>query len=59
MMPMTTITEASALHATDESEAARAHRAIFSDPDAVKATVVRDLDASRAAAQAPVFSSPY
>lgn len=58
MMPMTTTAEAPALHA-DESEAARAHRALFSDPDAVKATAVRDLDAARAAAQAPVFSSTY
>jgi hypothetical protein len=56
---MTTTIEAPAPHATDESEAARAHHAIFSDPDAVKATAVRDLETLRAAAQAPVFSSPY
>lgn len=56
-MPMTT-TDAPALH-TDEPEAARARRALFSEPDAVKTPAVSDLDAARAAAQAPVFSSTY
>ena len=59
MMRMTTTFEVPDLHTPDDTDAARAHRALFSDPDAVKLTAVHDLDASRAAAQAPLFSSPY
>jgi hypothetical protein len=55
---MTTTMEATSLHSADTTGTARAHSVVFSDPGAVKATAVRDPDAS-AAAQAPVFSNPY
>ena len=58
MMAMTTMIEDPPLHAPDESVAARAHRALFSDPDVVKAPAAPDYDTALAA-PAPVFSSPY
>ena len=51
-MAMTPTIEALKLHATGE-----ACTAVFSEPCAVKATAVRDLDVSKAV-QAPVFSHP-
>lgn len=53
---MTTI-EALANPATGKAATAETNRVVFSDPYAVEVTAVRDLDASRSAAQAPVFSS--
>ncbi|MDP9984680.1 hypothetical protein J2W14_004107 [Pseudarthrobacter oxydans] len=54
---MTTMIEDPPLHAPDDSDAARAHRALFSDPDVAEAPAARDFDTALAA-QAPVFSSP-
>lgn len=58
MMAMTTTTETPVNPATGETTT-ETHRVAFSNPDVVKAPVVRDPDASRRAAQAPVFSSAY
>lgn len=58
MMAMTTMIEDPPLHAPDESDAARAHRALFSDPDVVEAPAARDSDTALAT-PGPVFSSPY
>jgi hypothetical protein len=54
MMAMTTISHAFA--AAPEDPTATGHQVVFSDPEAVKAVVVPDLDPAKAAA---VFSSPY
>jgi hypothetical protein len=51
---MTTMTEAPALRAAGETTI-DAHRVVFSDPDAVKATAVRDL--ASPATLVPLFSS--
>ena len=41
-----------------EPEAARAHRALFSDPYVVKESAVSDSPTSRVVIQAPFFSNP-
>lgn len=53
MMPMTATIEAPAHRAADETTTG--HFVVFSDPEAVKAQAVRDLNPSKVAA--PVFSS--
>lgn len=57
LLDMTTAIDAP-LPRTSEPEAARAHRALFSDPYVVKESAVRDLQTSREVAQAPLFSNP-
>lgn len=52
-------TEASANPAAGKAATAETSRMVFSDPYAVEVTAVRAPDASRGAAQAPVFSSAY